>query len=225
MKHTVESLRDFEQRVADAFLAKKVSAPVHLSGGNEAALLSIFEDVKKQDWVFSTWRSHYHALLKGIPERWIMDEVLAGRSMYLMNKEHNFFSSAIVGGILPIACGVAMGIKREISAIVRIPGPGSMCRDCGGITEHQRWCKPETVWVFVGDMTARTGIFHEFLSYCDGHALPVTVVIEDNGLSTNTPTVETWGNDIRQVGSNVRVIRYRYERTRPHVGIGQHVTF
>lgn len=207
MIHTVQSLIAFEQRVADAFLAKQIAAPIHLSGGNEAELLRIFEEVRPQDWVFSTWRSHYHALLKGIPEQWVMDEVLAGRSMYLMNREHRFFCSAIVGGILPIACGVAMGFKQ----LRKLQGPLR-----GG---HQK------VWTFVGDMTARTGIFHEFLSYCDGHDLPVVVVIEDNGLSTNAPTVRVWGSDMTYRSNNVRIIRYKYERTWPHTGTGIHVTF
>ena len=41
----------------------KIRAPIHLSGNNENQLIKIFKKVKKQDWVFSTWRSHYHALL------------------------------------------------------------------------------------------------------------------------------------------------------------------
>ena len=31
-------------------------------------LIKIFKNIKSDDWVFSTWRNHYHALLKGIPK-------------------------------------------------------------------------------------------------------------------------------------------------------------
>lgn len=194
-----DDLIDFEEQVKDAFISKRIHTPVHLSGGNERQLVSIFERVKPNDWVFSAWRSHYHALLKGVPPKWVYKEILAGRSMYLMNKEHRLFCSAIVGGILPIACGVALAIKRRNQT--------------------------NKVWVFVGDMTARTGIFHEFLSYCDGQHLPVMVVIEDNGLSTNSPTEKVWGGESTHQSTNVKIISYKYERTFPHVGVGEHVQF
>ena len=192
---TKEGLIAFEERVKQAFLDKQIHAPVHLSGGNEEQLIEIFKDVRDKDWVFSTWRSHYHALLKGIPEEELFKEILAGRSMYLNNARHKFVCSSIVGGILPIACGVALGAKLK------------------GLDEK--------IWVFVGDMTARTGIYHEFVEYCRGFDLPVSVVIEDNHLSTNTPTSEAWGLQHAQIP----IHRYKYERQYPHVGVGTFVAF
>ena len=186
----------FEERVKDAFLAQQIHAPVHLSGGNEDALLKIFQEVRDEDWVFSTWRNHYHALLKGIPPEELFQAILEGRSMYIQSKEHRFLSSSIVGGILPIAVGLAMGIQRR-----------------GGL---------EKVWVFIGDMTARTGICHEAKQYARGHQLPMMFVEEDNGLSTNTPTIEVWGNNWEW---ELDYYKYKYERAFPHVGVGQYVTF
>ncbi len=193
-----ERLIEFEERVKQAFLDKRIAAPVHLSGGNEDELIAIFKHVRPQDFVFSTWRSHYHALLKGIPEKWVFNQILDGRSMYLMSKPDKFMAGSIVGGMLPIACGVALANKRL--------------------------GKDETVWVFVGDMAARTGIFHEFAQYCGGHALNVRVVVEDNGYSTDTPTEATWG---KAWGSHnpLPISRYKYERKWPHVGVGEHVNF
>ena len=192
---TKEDLIAFEERVKQAFLDKRIAAPVHLSGGNEDALIEIFKDIRDKDWVFSTWRSHYHALLKGMSEEELFAEILAGHSMYLNSAKYKIVCSSIVGGILPIACGVALGARLK------------------GLQEH--------VWVFVGDMTARTGIYHEFLEYCRGFDLPVSIVIEDNSLSTNTPTQEVWGNQRAQIP----IRRYRYERQHPHVGVGQFVAF
>lgn len=216
--HTKESLIAFEERVKQAFLDKRIRAPVHLSGGNEEQLIDIFKKVQPGDWVFSTWRSHYHALLKGIPEEWIFNEILEGRSMYLMSNEHHFFCSAIVGGILPIACGVAMGIRRHTDEL-------KVEERTAGYYGDWPWGSVEgdvpTVWVFIGDMTSRTGIFNEFAQYCSGHELPVKVVIEDNGLSTNTPTQKVWGEAEKWIWIN----RHKYTRTYPHTGVGQHVTF
>ena len=178
---------------------------MHLSGGNEEALIEIFQQVRPQDWVFSTWRSHYHALLKGIPEEWLWQEIMAGRSMYIEDREHKFLSSSIVGGILPIALGVALGAKRM------------------GLDEE--------VWAFVGDMTWRTGIADEVRRYARNHALPLRLVVEDNGLSTNTPTREVWGEGFRGQANGVvtaynpKTVVYSYERQWPHVGSAKWVTF
>ena len=139
------------------------------------------------------------ALLKGVPEEELFDAVLAGRSMYLMFSKYKVLCSSIVGGILPIALGVAVGIKRK-----------------GG---------DEKANVFIGDMCARTGLFHEFIQYADGFKLPIRVIVEDNGLSTDTPTIEVWGSDVQSRSSNIETIRYNYQRTEPHVGVGVNVAF
>lgn len=185
---TAQDLRDFEEEVAAAFDAGEIHGPVHLSGGNEDQIIELFKAVDPLDWVFSTWRSHYHALLHGVPRARVMAEIMAGRSMMLHSPAHSFITSAIVGGILPIAVGVAAGIKARGS--------------------------PERVWCFVGDMTATTGAFHEAHQYAYGRNLPLHFVIEDNGLSTNTPTEQCWG-EIVTIRDNT-ITRYRYERTYPH---------
>lgn len=215
MTWTVESLREFETKVKDSFEAGKIKGPIHLSHGNEESLLKIFELVKTTDWVFSTWRNHYHALLHGISEEWLMDEILAGRSININNAEHKFYTSAIVGGILPIATGVARGIQFK------------------GSSEH--------VWCFIGDMASTIGAFHESYMYASVNNLPITYVIEDNGQSTNSPTLESWGFDEGQSSSdffcgreiptgeyvylNDRTIYSRYERLYPHVGVGKKIFF
>lgn len=186
---TADDLKAFEREVADAFEAKKIRAPIHLSDGNEEQIIDIFRDIKRTDWVLATWRSHFHALLHGVPRQRLMDEILAGHSMMLHFPEHRFLTSAIVGGILPIACGIAYAGER--------------------------------VWCFLGDMTASIGAFHDAARFSAGHALPITFVVEDNGLATNTPTVESWG--MKRGRQDIR--RYEYKRTYPHVGSGNFVPF
>lgn len=101
----------FEDEISYAFQQKRIKAPIHLSGGNEEQLIEIFKQVKRSDYVCSTWRSHYHALLRGIPPERIKADILAGKSMMLHYPEYRFLTSAIVGGILPIACGLAAAGK------------------------------------------------------------------------------------------------------------------
>ena len=52
--------------------------------------------------------------------------------------------------------------------------------------------------------------------------LPLQFVVEDNNLSTNTPTDETWGKK-QEVPDGV--IYYRYEMEYPHHGTGKWVNF
>jgi TPP-dependent pyruvate/acetoin dehydrogenase alpha subunit len=201
---TKQALIGFEQAVAELFAEGKIRGPVHLSGGNEDQLIEIFKNIDRQDYVFSTWRNHFHALLHGISPEWLMQEILAGHSMNLMNHEHRFFTSAIVGGTLPIAVGVAAALKRTGS--------------------------DRKVWCFIGDMAATTGAFHEAHAYACLQDLPINFVIEDNGRSTDSPTQECWGTaysgwfDAMDALSD-KVTRYQYKRTYPHVNIDKFVHF
>lgn len=190
-----DDLMGFEEEIKGLFLNAQIRAPTHLSRGNENQLIKIFKQIKKEDWVFSTHRSHYHALLKNISPDWLKQEILAGRSIHINNKEHRFFTSAMVGGCLPIALGAAMAIKMKRSK------------------RH--------VWIFVGDMCAEGGVFHECTKYAARHNLPISFVVEDNGLSTNTPTQETWGS----TRGEPHIIRYKYKRVWPHVNAGEWVVF
>jgi pyruvate dehydrogenase E1 component alpha subunit len=190
-------LIQFERKMADHWESGKVKGPIHLSGGNEDELIEIFKYIKKTDWVFSTWRSHYHALLKGIPSEWLEDEILAGRSITIVNQEEKFYSSAIVGAIIPIATGVALANKRD--------------------------GKDEKVWCFIGDMAFETGGFYEMHKYAQRYNLPIRFVVEDNGVSTNTPTEETWNGIKRDVPSDI--IWYNYKKEWPHYGTGKWVIF
>ena len=104
---TKRQLIKFEEDIKFLYENKKIKAPIHLSGNNEKNLIKIFKNIKSDDWVFSTWRNHYHALLKGIPKELLKKKIIQGKSMGIMSKKYKFFSSAIVGGILPIAMGVA----------------------------------------------------------------------------------------------------------------------
>ena len=110
-----EKLIKFEEEIAEYFNSGKIKAPIHLYHGNENQIINVFKKIKPEDWVFCSWRSHYQCLLKGVPEKQIKDEILAGRSISLCFPEYNIYSSALVGGSIPIAVGVAISLKRNNS--------------------------------------------------------------------------------------------------------------
>ena len=102
----------FEEKIANLFNASKIRSPVHLYSGNEKQIIKVFRNIKK-DWVFCSWRSHYQCLLKGVSEKELLNEILDGKSISLCFPDFRIYSSAIVGGHIPIAVGTAIGIKKK----------------------------------------------------------------------------------------------------------------
>ena len=112
-KYTKEELIAFEDKIVEHWESGKIKGPIHLSNGNENELIEISKRIKTNDWVFSTWRSHYHALIKDISPEWLENEILKGHSITIVNKEAKFYSTAIVSSSIAIAVGVALSNKRD----------------------------------------------------------------------------------------------------------------
>ncbi len=191
----------FEDEIASLFNSGNIRAPVHLYSGNEDQIIEVFKKIRSQDWVFCSWRSHYQCLLKGVPPNEVRDEIVAGRSISLCFPHQRIYSSAIVGGVLPIAVGAAMSIKRK--------------------AEDSR------VFCFMGEMTAETGIAHESIKYSRNHRLPIHFIVEDNGKSVCTDTREVWNQPHLSFDSagDEYISYYRYETKYPHAGAGVRVQF
>lgn len=186
---TKQQLIDFENQIANLYRDCQLPFLFHLSGGNEDQLIEIFKEIKDGDYVLSTHRNHYHALLHGIPPKELKQKILNGRSMFIFDRKRNFFTSAIIGGTPAIAAGIALALKKKGSK--------------------------QKVWCFVGDGIEDTGHLYEAARYVEGHDLPCTFVIEDNNRSVETTKEERWGKATKpQFPSCVR--RYEYKITWPH---------
>lgn len=185
-------LIEFESRVKKLFEEGELPFLMHLCGGNEEQLIKIFSKIKKDDYVFSTHRSHYHYLLKGGPEKRLLSEIKDGRSMFVFDKKLNFFTSSIVAGAPCIAAGVALALKKRKSK------------------KH--------VWCFVGDGAEDEGNFYEAVRYADGWNLPCTFIIEDNNRSVSTEKKDRYGKS--EISWPKCVVRYSYKPTYPHAGSG-----
>lgn len=202
-----QDLINFEEKITNLFSNKKIKAPIHLYDGCEVQMIDIFSDyIDEDDWCCCSWRSHYQSLLKGVPEEEITEAICAGKSISLCFPKQRVISSAIVGGILPIAVGIAMGIKLKGE-------------------KHKVVC-------WMGEMTSETGAAHECIKYSLNHNLPIRFILEDNGKSVCTPTLPVWGmerltyspdettepNKVYEINS--KVLYYKYESKYPHAGVG-----
>ena len=200
----------FEDKISSQFNNGRIKAPIHLSSGNEDFIIEIFKEINiEDDWVCATWRNHYQALLKGIPQKIVEANIMKGKSMVMNLPEYKFICSSIVGGIPSIAAGIALSIKLKN--------------------------KQNKVWCWLGDMSAETGMFHEAYKYSLNHDLPITFVIEDNNKSVCTPTEKVWNrtspyylnteyNGGIHKQKNLYYYQYNNEKY-PHAGAGIRVQF
>ena len=199
-----KELIQFENEMATCFDDAMIRAPVHLYHGNEKEIIKVFKDnnIGPKDWVLCSWRSHYQCLLKGVPAEELKSAILQGRSISLCFSKYRVLSSGIVTGVLPIATGIALDIKRK-----------------GGTNR---------VYCFMGEMTSETGVAHECIKYSRNHKLPIHFIVEDNGKSVCTDTRATWAQEkLTYEGVNDEYITYyKYKLDKyPHAGAGKRVQF
>ncbi|NUQ66566.1 MAG: thiamine pyrophosphate-dependent dehydrogenase E1 component subunit alpha [Pirellulales bacterium] len=174
MYGTMVLIREFELSTIEVF-AQRMRAgdfpgALHSSEGQEAIAVGVMSRLRPDDYVFSTYRGHGHAIAKGIPLERVTAEVHGratgasrgfGGSMHLFWKPLNFMGgNGIVGGGLPLALGTAYAaVKRGTDQVTA---------------------------VFFGDGAASQGAFHESLNMAALKRWPVVYVCENNLYAATT---------------------------------------
>lgn len=193
---TPELLIETENRVKDLWESGELPYLTHLCGGNEQWLCDYYsENFKEGDWVFCSHRTHYHALCYGIEPDDLIERIKQGLSMFIYSDR--FVCSAIVGGVLAMACGKAL--------MNQIQGNGSYVH-C--------WC---------GDGATDQGAFWEAIRFAETRDLPITFIVEDNGgqcgvswmLRHHAPDPFGLRNELKGY-EHVRY--YHYKPAYPHAG-------
>ena len=201
---TKDDLVNFEKDIAEIFATGVIKAPVHLRAGREDKLIEIFRDnnISDDDYVFGYWDSHELALLKGVPKEEVKESIVKGNSISLCFPKYNVLCSGIVGSLMGAAVGVAWALKNR--------------QDKG------------RAFLFCGDMSAETGIFHEAVKYAVNFDLPVTFIVCDNGLSVMTDTRQVWGSSepwFKGTKYEQKIIYFTYKNEYPHSGLGWKIKF
>lgn len=201
---TKEYIEAFEKEIAAIFATGVIRAPVHLRSGREDELIRIFKDNKigPDDYVFGFWDSHELALLKGVPREELKQAIVDGKSISLCFPKYKLLCSGIVGSLMGTAVGVAWALK------------------------HQN--KKGRAYLFCGEMSSETGIFHEAIKYAVNFDLPVTFVVCDNGVSVMTNTREVWGSPdpwFKGTKFEKKIIYFKYTNGYPHSGLGKLIKF
>ena len=104
---TMLTIRLFEDRTVALYPEQEMKCPVHLCIGQEAIAAGVCIHLKKEDYIFSTHRSHGHCIAKGMDLKSMAAELYGkatgcsrgrGGSMHLVDPEHGIpGTTAIVG--------------------------------------------------------------------------------------------------------------------------------
>jgi pyruvate dehydrogenase E1 component alpha subunit len=163
-------IRRFEEKTAEMYQMAKIGGFCHLNIGEEAAIVGTISALRSEDYIYSNYREHGHALAKGVEAKAVMAELFGketgtshgrGGSMHLFSQEHRFYGGyAIVGQALPLACGTAYAINYQD--------------------------KPEVVMSIFGDGATNIGAFHESLNVAKLWHLPIVFVCINNQYGMGT---------------------------------------
>lgn len=179
MYRTMKLIRLIEQRINDEYKYDEIKTPIHLSIGQEAVAAGVCINLRKDDYIFGTHRSHAQYIAKGGDIKKMFAELYLrktgcargrGGSMHLMDRDVGILgSSAIVGGSIPLGTGTALASKLMGNDRVTV--------------------------VFFGDGAADEGTFHESLNFAALKKLPVVYVCENNFYAINSHQRARHAND------------------------------
>jgi len=133
-------IRRFEEAVERLFLVEgKLIGLCHPYFGMEAVAVGVISALRPDDPIISTHRNHGHAIARGVPFKDLMAELFGrstgtckglGGSMHAaLSVEHNIpVVTAIVGGGIPIACGIGLALqyRKEKRIAVVFFGDGAV---------------------------------------------------------------------------------------------------
>lgn len=164
-------IRQFELMADRLYAAGKVHGTMHLSAGQEGVAAGLARAVRPDDYLINHHRGHGHFIAKGADLPRTMAEFLGkdsgycrgrGGSMHIADfAAHNLGANGIVGGGIPQAVGVGLGLQMQR--------------------------RDQIVVAVFGDGAANEGVFHEALNMAALWKLPILYVCENNQYGMSMP--------------------------------------
>jgi TPP-dependent pyruvate/acetoin dehydrogenase alpha subunit len=161
-------IRRFEEIVLENFSRGLFFGTTHTYLGQEANAVGVLAGCGDNDIVSSNHRGHGHFLAYGGDPRALFAELMGkatgvcggrGGSQHLHWR--NFYSNGILGGIIPIATGMALAEKYKQSGSITI--------------------------TFLGDGTLGEGVIYEAFNLASLWSVPILYVLENNRIAQTTP--------------------------------------
>jgi TPP-dependent pyruvate/acetoin dehydrogenase alpha subunit len=173
------TIRRFEEKVRQLYQSALIRGSIHVTIGEEAVAAGACLSVNQDDYITSTHRGHGHCIAKGVDLNGMMAEILGrvtgccqgrGGSMHIFDVSHGVMgTNAVVGGGIPVATGIALGIQQL------------------GLKK--------VVLCFFGDGACNQGAFHEALNLGAVWKLPVVYICVNNFYGLSTPQREAFTID------------------------------
>ncbi|SDP77841.1 pyruvate dehydrogenase E1 component alpha subunit [Arthrobacter sp. ok909] len=170
-------IRKFELSADRMYKSAKIGGYCHLNLGEEATVVGLMAALRPSDYLFTNYRDHGYALMRGLEPGRVMAELFGkstgvsrgrGGSMHMFDAGARLMGGyGIVGGQIPPATGAALALTYRGG-----PGPDA-----------------EVVMCQMGDGTTNIGAFHESLNLAAVWHLPIVYVVVNNRLGMGT-TVE-----------------------------------
>ena len=167
----MQLIRRFEERAQEQYTKAKIGGYCHLNLGEEATVVGGIKALKPNDYIFTSYREHGHAIARGIDPKSVMAELFGketgtshgrGGSMHMFDAGLRFMGGyGIVGGHLPLAAG-------------------------GGWAVRYRKAK-DVVFCMFGDGATNIGSFHESLNFSKVFKLPIVWFCINNRYGMGTP--------------------------------------
>ena len=164
-------IRQFEEAAAEQYTRARIGGYLHLNTGEEATVVGAMDALGAQDWVFSNYREHGHAIARGIDPKAVMAELFGketgtshgrGGSMHMFDSDLRFMGGyGIVGGHLPLATGGGWAVRYKK--------------------------EKDVVFCMFGDGATNIGAFHESLNFSKVFKLPVVWFCINNRYGMGTP--------------------------------------
>ena len=171
----MQTIRRFEERASDDFLAGDIYGVVHCYIGEEAVAVGVCSALRKDDQIISTHRGHGHCIAKGADLNRMMAELYGREAGYCKGKGGSMHIADFDIGMLGANGIVAGGFSI-------ITGAGLAAQLDG--SDRVAAC-------FFGDGASNAGPFHESINMAAQWKLPVIYVCENNLWAVNTAAADT----------------------------------
>ena len=182
------TIRAYETKVEEIFLAGELPGFTHLYIGEEACGVGVCENLNSDDYIESTHRGHGHCLAKGADVKKMMAELYGKETGYCHGKGGSMHIADFSIGMLGANGVVGAGYNLAMGAALAAKLQGT----------------EQIAVAFFGDGASNRGTFHESCNMASVWKLPILYVCEMNQWASTTPyRTTTSGQDIA-----VRAVAY-----------------
>jgi pyruvate dehydrogenase E1 component alpha subunit len=164
-------VRAFEEQAEKSYMEGKIHGTMHLSIGQEASAVGSISTLEPTDYIIGHHRGHGLCIAKGADLNLMMAEFYGkeagycrgrGGSMHIADQAGgNLGANGVVGGGIPMAVGIGIGLKMQGENRVLL--------------------------AFFGDGAASSGAFHESMTLAVLFHVPVVFICENNQYAMSFP--------------------------------------